>query len=123
MKNLTSFPGKISSNHRTTRPTAPAGLSATARAWWRKLTVEYEIRDAGGLLILENALLALDRVLEARRIIGKEGLTTLDRFGQAKVHPCVLIERDNRGLAAKLLKDLHLDLEPVLAVGRPPGPD
>ncbi len=77
-------------------PRAPPGLSKTARMWWRKLVAEFEIEDPGGLLILETALRAHDRMIQARDWLDAEGLTVQDRFGQAKPHPCAVIERDSR---------------------------
>jgi hypothetical protein len=49
-------------------------------------------------------------------------MTVADRFGQPKVHPAVLIERDARGQMLAALRDLHLDLEPLRdRPGRPAG--
>ncbi len=101
---------------------APAGLSKAARLWWRKLVEEYEIDDPGGLLVLETALRAFDRMMEARERLDAEGLTLKDRFGQAKPQPCAVIERDSRSAMLAALRALNLDTEPLNdRPGRPVG--
>ena len=93
-------------------PRAPTGLSKAARVWWRKLISEFEIEDPGGLLILETALRAHDRMMEARDRLDADGLTVTDRFGQHKPHPCAVIERDSRSAMLTALRALNLDIEP-----------
>jgi P27 family predicted phage terminase small subunit len=103
-------------------PKPPASLSTAAKRWWKDIQTEFFIDDPGGILILTSAAEAFDRMKEAKAVVDKEGMTTTDRFGQAKVHPAVLIERDCRSQMAALLRDLHLDLEPLRdRAGRPSG--
>ncbi len=94
-------------------PAAPSHLSAAARAWWRKLAGEYEIEDAGGLLLLQTACEAFDRMKAAQDTVQKEGVTLIDRFGQTKAHPLLVVERDARSAMIMALKSLNLDLEPL----------
>lgn len=102
-------------------PKPPAALSAEARAWWRKLTEEYSIRDEGGLLLLGSALEAFDRMRAAQKLIKEQGATFLDRFQQPRLNPACTIERDSRAGMLAALKQLNLDLEPVGKPGRPSG--
>jgi P27 family predicted phage terminase small subunit len=103
-------------------PKTPPSLSAAATAWWRKLTAEYQLEDAAGLLLLETALQAFDRMHEARDLIAKHGAVTLDRFEQLRPNPATTIERDSRAAMLSALKALNLDIEPLRdGVGRPPG--
>jgi hypothetical protein len=100
----------------------PAGLSAVARRWWVLLQEEYEITDVAGRLQLEQALRCFDRAEQARRVLDKEGVVTLDARGRPKQHPAFAVERDARSLMLALLKSLNLDLEPLRdRPGRPPG--
>jgi P27 family predicted phage terminase small subunit len=101
-------------------PKPPAKLSAESKVWWKKLVAEFELDDAG-LMVLESALEAHDRVRQAQALIAKDGPVTEDRWGQKKMHPAVLIERDSKALVARLLKQLNLDLEPLQSPGRPAG--
>ena len=101
---------------------APPGLSASARAWWRKLSTEYQIKDTAGLLLLQTAMQAFDRMNEAAKLISTHGACTQDRFGQLRPNPATTIERDSRAAMLAALKALSLDLEPLRdAAGRPPG--
>jgi len=101
------------------RDAAPAGLSTEAREWWRRITAEFEL-DAGGLLVLGAALESFDRAAEARALIAVEGLTVEGRYGP-RAHPMVAVERDARAAMVRGLKSLGLELEPILAPGRPAG--
>jgi phage terminase small subunit len=66
---------------------APPGLHAAAKQFWTKVLAEYLIDDPGSLLILTSACEAMSRMKQAQQLVDKEGMTTTDRFGQAKCHP------------------------------------
>ncbi len=103
-------------------PKTPPGLSAAAKAWWTKLTAEYQLEDAAGLLLLETALQAFDRMHQARDLIAVHGAVTLDRFDQLRPNPATTIERDSRAAMLGALKALNLDIEPLKdSPGRPAG--
>lgn len=106
----------------TKRPKPPDSLSSDARALWTRLVDEFAIDDAAALAILERACEAFQRMRQAQGIIDKDGLTTTDRFGQAKPHPAVTIERDSRASFLQAMKALRLDIEPLRdGPGRPPA--
>ncbi len=101
---------------------APKTLSPESRGWWRKLTKEYGIDDAGGLLVLRTALEALDRMRDAQAQVREGGAMLEDRWGQKKPHPLLTVERDSRAQMLMALKQLNLDLEPLRdRAGRPSG--
>ena len=103
-------------------PIAPRGLSPEARKWWKKLLEEYSIEDQAGLLILQVALEAFDRMRQAQSQVEKDGPTILDRFDQLKAHPMLTVERDARSQMMQALKSLNLDFEPLKeGPGRPAG--
>jgi P27 family predicted phage terminase small subunit len=82
---------------------------------------EYDLPPEA-LAVLSLACQAQDRYADARRAIDEHGTTFNDRWGQVKVRPEVLVERDSRQAVARLLKQLGLDLEPLHpGRGRPPG--
>ena len=100
----------------------PKHLSREAKTWWRRLLEEYAIDDEAGLLTLLIAMEAFDRMREAQALVGQEGATILDRFGQLKSNPMLVVERDSRGQMLQALRSLNLDLEPLRdGPGRPPG--
>jgi P27 family predicted phage terminase small subunit len=88
-------------------PRPPAHLSATGRALWKRLHDDYALDDAAGLVLLQSACEAHDRLQEARLILKKSGAVVNDRWGQPKPHPACGIERDARNQlhgALRLLK-------------------
>jgi phage terminase small subunit len=71
---------------------------------------DFEISDEHTLRLLEQACGCLDRIEQAREAIEKTGLTFEDRFGQRRMTPEVLIERDMRSLFMRLIRELGFDL-------------
>jgi len=101
---------------------APGHLSDDARRWWRRLIAEYRIDDPAGLLLMQTAMEAFDRMKAAAAEIARDGQTVRDRFEQAKPHPLLATERDARAQLMAALKALNLDLEPLRdGPGRPGG--
>lgn len=114
--NIRKLPTGVKTQH---LPKPPENLSKTAKEWWKKLVGEYAIDDQYGLMLLQTALEAHDRMNEAAAILNKEGLTVMDRYGQHKQHPAAAIERDQRAQMLAALKQLNLDIEPLGKAGRP----
>jgi phage terminase small subunit len=101
---------------------APLGVSAGAAERWRLLAGEYAIRDGGGLAILQLHIDAFETARHAAAILSTEGMTTTDRFGQARAHPAATILRDARAQMLSTLRALNLDVEAKHPqVGRPLG--
>jgi P27 family predicted phage terminase small subunit len=96
----------------TTKTSAPPRhLTAEARQLWAKLRDDYGIDDSAGLALLRAACEAFDRSQQARALIASEGLMLPDRFGAAKPHPAVAIERDSRTQLLAALRALKLSPE------------
>ena len=89
----------------------PASLGKVGRGVWRRLQPDYGIQDSGGLVLLETACgcadLEADAMLQAR----KEGLSTVDRYGQRRPHPLLSVARDARGQMLAALRQLRLDAD------------
>ena len=106
----------------TTAKSPPKGLSAPSKTLWKRLASEYAIDDDAGLLLLQTAMEARDRMRGAQEAIERDGMTVLDRFGQRKAHPLLHAERDARAQMLTALKALNLDVEPLHdRPGRPGG--
>ena len=105
----------------TKHPSPPPGLSPEARIWWATLQDEYQVHDAGGLAVLAAAAEAFDRARQARLLIEAEGMTTVDRFGQARAHPAVAVERDARDQMLKALSSTKSRPRAVEIGRRPPA--
>ena len=87
----------------------PAYLSDKSQQLWRDIVVikRKNMISLGRVVLLEQALTALDRADEAAEIVRKEGMTTkTTTTGAVHVHPLVKVERENRGLFARLWKQL-----------------
>jgi phage terminase small subunit len=56
-----------------------------------------------------EAAFAWDRAQQARLLVDAQGLVLLDRFNQAKPHPALAVERDNRSLYLRVCRELDLD--------------
>lgn len=101
---------------------APKDISAEAKQWWDRIVSEYGIDDDAGLLLLQTALEAFDRMRQCQKAIRKDGAQVKDRFDQLKPHPLLNVERDSRSQMLAALKQLNLDLEPLRdGPGRPTG--
>jgi len=93
------------------KPKSPKHLRAPTQRWFQAMIEQFEF-ESHHLRILQAACEAWDRCQLCREAIRREGMTTIDRFGQVRPHPLLATERDSRLAFAKLLKDLHLDSEP-----------
>jgi phage terminase small subunit len=89
----------------------PSHLSASSKRWWSSIASEFQL-EPHHIAILSQAAKCLDRIEEARSNLDRDGLVVRDRFGCAKPHPAVAIERDAKVLFARLLRELRLDCEP-----------
>ena len=98
----------------------PVSLGKAGRKLWRSVTSQYDIRDAGGLAILEDACLGRDRSTEYRAVIDQEGATIRTKSG-IKEHPLVKFELAERAFTCRQLQRLGLDVEALRGVGRPGG--
>ena len=87
--------------------TAPEHLKDATRAWVEDISASYAL-ESHHLRLLVLAGESWDRICQAREQVDREGLTIEGRFG-VKTHPAVLIEKDNKILFARLVRELNLD--------------
>jgi P27 family predicted phage terminase small subunit len=94
---------------KTIKPKPATHLSAEAKALWRRLFADYQLDDAAGLVLLQSACEAYDRLQEARKVLAEDGAVMTDRWGQKKPHPAAGIERDARNQLHSALRLLKLE--------------
>jgi P27 family predicted phage terminase small subunit len=87
----------------------PRHLSDESRAWFASVTTDFEL-ESHHLKLLQAACESWDRAQQAREILKAEGITFVDRHGHIRPNPAVNIERDSRGLFARLVRELGLDV-------------
>jgi len=98
----------------------PSTLGEAGAKLWRSVMSQYDIRDAGGLAILEGACVSRDRSTEFAAILAREGLMIRTKSGTIREHPLIRHEREERALECRLLQRLGLDVEAVRSsAGRP----
>jgi phage terminase small subunit len=92
------------------KPKPPTHLSAAMKKWWEQVE-HYHLLEGHHRHLLRLAAEAYDRAQAARKVLDKDGVTFIDRFGCPKLRPEVAVERDCRRDFAKLLDQLDLDEE------------
>ena len=102
-----------------TPKTPPPTLGRESRRLWLDLNREY-LLEKPQLLALRVALEAYDRLLEAREVIAREGLIYETSTKFKRLNPALAIEKDARNGFLRAWQSLDWDVEPPLAVGRPP---
>ena len=95
--------------HKTPETSTPSHLAGDGARFFARVASEYEL-EPHHVTTLAAACQQLMRAEQARKLVDAEGVTTTDRFGQAKEHPACAVERNALLAAARLIKQLGLDL-------------
>src|SRR5664280_2320302 len=88
---------------------APRQLGPAGRRFWATVLAGFELEEHQRQLLLA-ACESLDGAERARALVEVEGAVVHDRWGQAKPHPAVAIERDGRAAFLSAYRLLGLDL-------------
>ena len=102
------------------KPAPPSHLTAAGQKLWSSIFAENEF-DAAALLLLATLCEQFDRLREAQSILKKDGVVTVDRFGQCKAHPAVAIESNAIAGLTRCWRLLGFDQAPSGLIGRPAG--
>lgn len=107
---------------KTLSPKPPKSLGPDGRELWRHLQGGYAIVDPGGLALLRTASEMRDLEKQAMQEARRDGLVTVDKYGQRRSHPLLTVARDARSQMLSALRLLHLDVETTNShAGRPGG--
>jgi hypothetical protein len=121
-KNLADNPPLSVVNLPSSAPKPPANLGPAGATLWRSIMAEYDISDAGGQALLEQAAAAYDRAERLRVEIDRDGEIVRGRAGMRE-HPGLRGELAARSFICRTLQRLGINLEAVrMAPGRPAGP-
>jgi phage terminase small subunit len=88
-------------------PKPPRTLKAKGKALWGMVVADFEL-EGYQLETLRLACEALDRIEQARVAIQQYGLVIEGRFGP-KSNPACEIEKNNKTIYARLMRELGLD--------------
>jgi hypothetical protein len=88
----------------------PSHLRPDTAKWVRGILADFSL-ESHHFRILVKAAEAFDRSEQAREILAAEGIVTKDRFGTARAHPAVAIERDSRTAFLRAVRELALDVD------------
>jgi hypothetical protein len=104
------------------KPTSPSPdpfKTTEANTLWREVGANW-LLDVHHREVLRQACDTVDRIAECKALVDRDGPVMVDRWGQSKPSPAALLERDLRGLVARLLRELALAESG--ADSRPPKP-
>ena len=88
-------------------PPPPEHLSDFSKGLWKKVMTHWF--SEGRLIMLEQALISLDRANQAREVIDRDGLVAVTtRTGVSHLHPAAKLERESRQLFMKAWKAIGL---------------
>ena len=87
---------------------APKHLNTRARHLWHEIANDYPL-GPDHLELLLRLTEAVSRLDAMRATLDTEGLTSPDRFGQARAHPLVVAEIQTRAQVARMLDQLGLE--------------
>lgn len=90
---------------------APKHLRAATRKWFERVLNDYQL-EPHHVRLLQLAGEAWDRCQEAREALKKHGMTFENKYGETKIRPEAIIEKDSRIAFARLVRELNLSEEP-----------
>jgi phage terminase small subunit len=96
-------------------PAAPTGVGSRGKRLWKALHQSFSF-SPDELELLSLAVECVDRAEKAQVILMREGVTSIDRFGQVKEHAAVTVRNSAETNAAKLLRQLGLRAEVERAI-------
>jgi phage terminase small subunit len=109
-------------NYASSVPKPPKNLGPAGTRLWRAILAEYDIPDAGGLALLEQAAFAYERAERVRAQIDAEGEIVRTERG-VREHPGLKIELASRSFVVRTLQRLGINLEAIRpASGQRPKP-
>jgi len=98
----------------------PKHLSDAARKWFRETAKQFEFETSAEWELLTQAAGCLHRIEQARAAIEEHGLCVPTAADGVKPNPACGIERDNRILFSRIVRELRLNDNQTDDETRPP---
>ena len=92
------------------KPSAPKGLGARGRAFWRQVVADFTL-DIAELELLTEVARALDECEALHAVVEEQGRTVPGSKGQVRAHPALAELRATRLMLGRLLAQLELPNE------------
>lgn len=86
----------------------PTFLSTKARRWWSAVAGEFVFQSEPEWELLTQAAATIDRIDQARKAISQHGLMVPTGQGGLKPNPAANLERDNKILLCRIMRELRL---------------
>jgi phage terminase small subunit len=103
---------------KASRKRAPKHLKPSTRRWYEQICSDFNLESHHEMLLLLAAE-SWDRHLQAREALQEHGTIFINKHGDVKPRPEVMIERDSRNSFARMLREINLDVDPP-ETPRPP---
>ncbi len=85
-------------------------LTGPGRVFWNKVLKQYAFESEHDFELLYQGCSTLNEIVEAEKVVSKEGRFIRDRFEQIREHPAMKTIRDNKLLFMKLVRELGLTI-------------
>lgn len=95
--------------HKKNRSTIKLGT--VGAKFRRDILREFEISECQDFRRLDLAAQCLDRIETCRKEIEADCEFILDRFGIKKEHPALKVERDQKVIFCRIIREMSLDIE------------
>jgi hypothetical protein len=101
-------------------PKSSIKLDKVGAKFRRDVLKEYEFNDTHDFRRLDLAAHCLDRIAECHKVIEAEGVFIKDRFEQLRENPAIKVEKDQKVIFCRIVRELNLDIQPPKE-SRPPA--
>ena len=103
-------------------PAIPPELGEHGQRLWHSVQSQYRVDDSGGIALLTQACLCMDRVARLKKLIDADGERLKLPDGTYRANPLLRDEIQARAFIARTLVQLGLNHEPTQhRPGRPAG--
>ena len=119
-RHIVADPAATDAESAATSPQPARPLGEHGQRLWSKIVAEFDIDGSLGIELLTAARQSLDRAEQCAECFQSDGPTVRGPTG-IRAHPCIREELSCRNFTARVLRQLGVTLEPLRAIGRPPG--